>query len=181
MVDCLLERVKEAEKHMEIINGVEVIQDKTTPIHNNAVMEIASALMEHISSRGIKCQVFTQNVALFINEMCGNNDLFLPDVMAVCDEDICEDGIHIAPLFIAEVTSESSKINDYGYKREVYRSIGVTEYWIVDIQRHLIEKHLLSKGYISDCYFHPEAMKVTTLNMVTDVSGYMDEHQQMKD
>lgn len=174
-MDDLFEKVKNAENHSEIINGEEVIQDRTTTNHNIAVTEIASFLKKHISANNGKCKVFTENVALFINELCDNNDFFLPDVMVACNEEgIREDGVHTAPLFVAEVTSESTKANDYGYKKEVYKSIGVEEYWIVDIQRNIIEKHLLSKGYISDCYIHPEAMKVSVYNLVADVSSFMN-------
>lgn len=171
----LFERVKNSEEHAELINGIEIIQNRTTTTHNIAVTEIASALKKNISSNKGKCKVFTENVALFVNEMCGSNDYFLPDIMVVCDEEgIREDGVHTTPVFVAEVTSDSTKINDYGYKKEVYKSMGVEEYWIVDIQRNIIEKHLLSKGYISDCYIHPEAMKITVYDFVMDVSGFMN-------
>lgn len=174
LMDNLFEKVKNAENHSEIVNGVEVVQDRTTTKHNIAVTEIASALKNHISSNNGNCKVFTETVALFVNELCNSNDYFLPDVMVVCDESgIQEDGVHVAPLFVAEITSESTKSNDYGHKKEIYKSIGVQEYWIVDIQRNIIEKHLLSKEYISDCYIHPEAMKVTVYNFVTDVSEFM--------
>lgn len=173
-MDEFYEQIHNAENHSEIINGTLVVQDKTTTTHNIAVTEIASAIKNHISSNNGKCKVFTENVALYINELCGNNDYFLPDVMVVCDEEgIQEDGVHSVPLFIAEVTSESTKSIDYGYKKEIYKSIGVEEYWIVDIQRNMIEKHLLSKEYISDCYIHPEAMKVTVYGFVTDVSSFI--------
>lgn len=173
-MDSLLEQIKNDERHSEIINGSLVIQDKTTTTHNTAVTEIASALKNFITSNNGKCQVFTENVALYINELRENNDYFLPDVMVVCNEEgIQEDGIHTAPVFVAEVTSESTKSIDYGYKKEIYKSIGVEEYWIVDIQRNMIEKHLLSKEYISDCFIHPEAMKISVYGFVMDVTSFI--------
>ncbi len=141
---------------------------------SKSITEIATAIKNHISSNNGKCKVFTENIALYVGELLGGNDYFLPDVMVVCNTDgIHDDGIHSVPLFVVEVTSESTKSNDYGYKKEVYKSIGVEEYWIVDIQRNIIEKHLLSKGYISDRYMHPEAMKVSVYNLVMDVSSFM--------
>ena len=173
-MDSLFEKVSNSEKHSEIINGVEVIQNRTTPAHNIAVATISTALRNNISANKGNCIVFTENVALFVNELCGNNDYFLPDVMVVCDDKaIREDGVHAAPLFVAEITSESTRHNDFGYKKEVYRAMGVEEYWVVDIQRNLIEKYLLSKDYSPDCFMHPEAMKVSVYDFVFDVTTFI--------
>ncbi|MCR5128710.1 MAG: Uma2 family endonuclease [Lachnospiraceae bacterium] len=37
---------------------------------------------------------------------------------------------------MAEVTSESTRKNDYGKKMITYSEIGVKEYWVVDLQRN---------------------------------------------
>lgn len=89
------------EEHAELIGSSLVITDKTSVSHNNAVLEIAGALRRHISANEGKCKVFTENVALYCNELCDDdkNNLYLPDVMSVCDNNgIKEDGIHVAPL-----------------------------------------------------------------------------------
>lgn len=165
---------KKSENHVEIINGVEVIQERTSPTHNIAVTQIMASIKNHISSNDSNCEVFTQSVALYVNELCGNNDLFLPDVMVVRNkEGISDDGVHTTPLFVAEVTSEITRQHDYGRKKDLYKAIGVEEYWIVDIQHNIIEKNLLSKKYIPDYYMCPEAMKITVFDFVMDVSGFI--------
>ena len=119
--NCSVKDVAERNDHAELINGVLVVTNQTSVSHNNAVLEIATALRQFISSNKGKCKVFTENVALYCNELCDDEkNLFLPDVMTVCDETgIKDDGIHVAPLFVAEITSDSTKKNDYGYMLEI--------------------------------------------------------------
>ena len=149
-IDSVLSR----EDHAELIDGAIVVTDVTSVAHNNAVLEIATALRQHIASHNGKCRVFTENVALFCNELRKDdkdNNLFMPDIMTICKEDgIKDDGVHTAPLFVAEITSDSTKKNDYGRKMVVYGDIGVQEYWVVDLQRKVVVR------YLSENWFAPE-------------------------
>lgn len=168
--------VIDSEEHAELVNGTVVIENKTTVSHNIAISEIAGALKKYISDNNGTCKVFSENVALYVNEICeDNNNYFLPDVMVVCENDgIREDGVHVAPLFVAEVTSEATKKNDYHEKMEIYRKIGVQEYWIVDIQRNVVFKYLSKEDYIPQSYIYPESMKVSVYpNLMIDFSEIM--------
>ncbi len=155
--------VAERDDHAELIKGVLVVTDKTSVSHNNAVLEIASALRQFIMANNSKCKVFTENVALYCNELCDDaSNLFLPDIMSVYDETgIKDDGIHTAPLFVVEVTSESTKKNDYGIKMLVYRDIGVKEYWVVDLQRKMIARYLSESDFAPEVISYPLTRKVS--------------------
>ena len=50
------------------------------------------------------------------------------------------------PDLIVEVLSESTEARDRGLKCEDYAAHGVTEYWIVDAERGMIEQYLLRDG-----------------------------------
>ena len=158
-----ISEAENSEKHMEIVNGEAVIEDHTTFSHNDFVLEIALALRQYIKDHNGQCRVATENVALYANEIL-NDDLnyFLPDVMVVCDPDkIDEKGAHAAPLFVAEVTSESTRKNDYNGKLDVYRKIGVEEYWIVDLQRDMVVIYKKSMDYIPQFAIKPTALEVS--------------------
>ena len=72
---------------------------------------------------------------------------FVPDFMVVCDrEKIKADGVHSAPDLVLEVLSPSTAKNDKGYKKSVYESSGVPEYWIVSPKEKSIEVYLLQDG-----------------------------------
>lgn len=159
--------------HTELINGVVTVEDKTTTFHNMVVSEIATALRNYISSKNGTCKVFTENVVLYVNELCNDNkNFFLPDVMVVCDTDgIKEDGVHCVPKFVAEITSEATKKYDYWDKLEIYRKIGVDEYWIVDLQKNVIIKFLKEEDYIQQYFIHPKEMTVSVYpDLIIDVS-----------
>ncbi|MBQ9211280.1 MAG: Uma2 family endonuclease [Clostridia bacterium] len=152
--------VAKMHEHAELIDGFLVIEDRTTVTHSRLVTAVAAALREYIAAKGGSCEVFTENVALFCNELTDHErDFYLPDVMAVCDPNGVDDrGVHVAPRFVAEVTSESTRRHDYGEKMLTYRNIGVEEYWVIDPQRNCVTTYLLSKQYAPEVYLYPDAV-----------------------
>ena len=152
-----VKEVSQMGTHAELIDGKLVITDMTTVTHQRAVREIRRALEQYLDSNNGNCEVFTESVALYCNELCDNADnFFLPDVMAVCDKSgIKDDGVHIAPIFIAEVTSASSRKQDYIEKMAVYAKIGVQEYWVVDVQRKSVVRYLADNEFIPEMISYP--------------------------
>ena len=162
--------------HAELIAGNLVIQDKTTVSHNLVIAAISTALREYISDNNGDCLVFTENVALYCDELSDDKDnYFLPDVMVVCDKNgIKENGVHTPPLFVAEVTSDATKRNDYTDKMIIYRNIGVKEYWVVDLQKKSVVKYLADNEFVPEPFLHPEVMKVSVYKGLNiDLSEYM--------
>ena len=64
-----------------------------------------------------------------------------------------------APLFIAEIASESTKANDQGEKKRSYAATGVTEYVIVDPDGPLLPEPFLAWRLRGDAYepWEPDA------------------------
>lgn len=171
-----LKDVIDSTDHVEMIGGNILIEDRTTVQHNIAVSEIVSSFKNFISSNKGTCAVFSENVALYVNELCGDDkNFFLPDVMVVCRTDgIKDDGVHAAPKFVAEITSEATKKYDYIDKLEVYRKIGVDEYWVVDLQRNVVYTYLKDDEYIPQTFMHPKTMRVMSYNGLTiDMSQFI--------
>jgi Uma2 family endonuclease len=158
-----IKEVSAMENHAELVDGNLVVTDKTTVAHNNAVTEISIALKQFIRDNNGECKVFTENVALYCNELCNNDsNFFLPDVMSVCDTDgIKDDGIHTVPKFVAEITSAATRKYDYGKKMIVYGDIGVQEYWVVDLQRRVIVR------YLQDNDFAPEIIAYSNVESIS--------------
>ncbi len=156
--NSLIEEVLKKEDHTELIHNKLITTARTSTQHNNAVLEIASAIREHISKEGMECRTFSENVALFCDELTENmpGNLFLPDVMCVCDKSgVRDDGVHTVPVFVAEITSDSTKRQDYGKKMLVYGEMGVKEYWVVDLQRKAVVRYLSDSEYVPDIYSYP--------------------------
>ena len=157
--------VAKREDHAELINGKLVVSDKTSVSHHDAVFEIASALKDFVAANSCTGEVFTQNIALYCNELCDGENLFLPDVMFVNDENsIQDDGVHGVPVFVVEVTSEISKKYDFAWKMVTYAEIGVKEYWIVDPPRKEVTRYLLKNEYVPEIFTYPN-VKVLALDI----------------
>ena len=152
-----VDEVSKMENHAELIDGNLVITDAANTTHNRVVKAIYLALVQYIEGRHGECEAFTENEGLFCDELCDRtNNYFMPDVMVVCDKSgIKEDGVHVAPRFIAEVTSVSTRKHDYMDKLNVYGKIGVQEYWVVDLQKKLVVRHLLDNDYMPELFCYP--------------------------
>ena len=139
-----IEDVINRDDHAELINGVLVVNGMQSVSHCRTVRDIESALEKFIEDNNGEDEVFTNSVGLYCNELCDKkNNFFLPDVMTVSDKSgLKEDGVHTAPKFIVEVTSETSIKQDYVFKMVVYLNIGVQEYWVVDLQKKLVVRYL---------------------------------------
>ena len=174
-----IEEVASMECHAELINGELVIIDKTTPEHNEVVNELVYTFMSYIREHNGTCKVYSENVGLYVNELMDkkeeNKDYYLPDFMVVCEvDDIDKKGVHHVPKFLAEITSEATIKDDYNRKLDTYKTIGVEEYWIIDLQRKLIMKYASADNYIPQTFIHPESMKVSTYEgLMVDVSAFM--------
>ncbi len=169
---------KMGEVHAELIAGQLIITDRTTINHNSVVVELCFKFKEFINSNKGTCRVFSENVALYCNELSEKTgkEFYLPDLMVVCDKDgIKDDGVHTAPLFVAEVTSESTRRHDYGEKMVTYRNIGVKEYWVIDIQKNIVTKYLLDNDYAPTTYLHPDKVDVSVYDgkLVIDFSDIL--------
>lgn len=159
----LLRRAEESDRHVEIIDGAAVERGMTTPEHYAAVEAIADSIKAFIQVHNGGCVVFRESIGLQVSELCDNTaDFFMPDVMVVCDPaKIDEKGVHVAPRFVAEVTSPSTRRNDYNSKLDTYKKIGVDEYWIVDLQKKVVFQYLKSDDYIPQFFIHPESLGVS--------------------
>lgn len=171
-----IRQVEDMESHAELIGGELVVQPFTSPTHNLVIGEISLCLWNYFHTHNLNHHIFCENVALYINELLeDDNEFYLPDIMVIGDSSgIDENGVHTAPIFVAEVTSEESKKYDYNKKLETYRKIGVAEYWIVDLQRKIVCKYLASEDYIPQTFFSPKEIDISVFpNISIDLSEFM--------
>ena len=111
-------------------------------IHVSTAGRIYNLFFNHL--RGKKCEAIPDGFDLHLTE----DDVFIPDMMVVCDRNkIKKNGVYGAPDLVVEVLSPSTAKNDRGYKKNVYETSGVPEYWIVDPLHRSIEVYLLQDGH----------------------------------
>lgn len=119
----------------EIINGKVVAMSPRPSVNHNFVCGNLYVLFANYL-KGRSCTPFADGTDLYLSE----NDVFVPDMMVVCDRDkIKGDGVHGAPDLVVEVLSPSTANRDRGYKMDAYARHGVKEYWIVSPEGKSVE------------------------------------------
>ncbi|MBP3622417.1 MAG: Uma2 family endonuclease [Lachnospiraceae bacterium] len=74
----------------------------------------------------------------------------------------------------AEITSEATRTHDYKDKLRTYKKIGVSEYWIVDIQDNAVFKYISEQDYAPVSFIQPEVVPVSVFSgFDVDLSRYM--------
>lgn len=129
------------EPREELLHGEIYMMSSPSINHSRAASNIYYIFRNYLKQKN--CKAFADGVDVYLTE----NDRVIPDAMIVCNKNIIyPDGIHGAPDLVAEVLSPSTAKNDKGYKRDLYESTGVKEYWIVDVKSRSIEAYLLTDG-----------------------------------
>lgn len=141
----------ETEEHVEYVAGTYVKKDFTSPRHNSIVQQLIRSFAGAIADDGSSCVTFSDTVPLYYEELLKKESdtdkthYYLPDFMLVCPENsedgIRDDGVHLVPEFVAEITSPATKKDDYGEKMSNYQLMGVKEYWIIDLQKDVLVIH----------------------------------------
>ena len=129
------------EPREELLGGRIYMMSSPTVNHSQIASNIYYAFRSYL--KGKTCRPFNDGVDVYLTE----NDRVIPDAMIVCNKNIIRlDGIHGAPDLVVEVLSPGTAKNDRGYKKNLYETAGVKEYWIVDPISHSIEVYILANG-----------------------------------
>jgi len=147
----------------ELINGHIYYMSPPSRNHQKIVSKLNQKIANYIDSHDGSCEVYPAPFAVFLEN--DHINYVEPDLSVICDKDKLDDkGCHGAPDWIIEVVSLSSRRMDYSIKLFKYRTAGVREYWIIDVEKNRITVHDL---------FH-EDIHEYTLNESVPVGIYED-------
>ena len=125
------------------------------------VKKLGRAISDFIDENHGICEVFDVGVNVYLDE--NEYTLVIPDITVICNPDrITEKGVEGAPDFVIEVVSPSTRQTDYHKKLHKYMDVGVTEYWIVDMDREMV----------SVC-INGEPMQVTIYSFTDEIPVYI--------
>ena len=136
----------------ELIDGQAVAMSPRPVVNHTRISGRILTIFENFL-RGKTCVPLGDGVDLFLTD----RDRFVPDGMIVCDRSkIKPKGVYGAPDLVVEVLSPRTARYDRGYKKRVYESCGVAEYWIVDPVSKNIEVYLLRDGhyFLDNIYYY---------------------------
>jgi Uma2 family endonuclease len=134
-----------AEKDAEFING-EVIERMSNNLeHNEACFLLSKLLDTHVRKQRLGRTGFEK---LMIS--LTRND-YEPDICFWTTEKAAQfeprQRLFPAPDFIVEVLSDSTEKRDRGVKFLDYAAHGVSEYWLVDAEKKVVEQYVLQQGF----------------------------------
>jgi Uma2 family endonuclease len=119
---------RQAGGRFELVDGEVVAMSPERVRHTVVKLEVAVALREAIRARGLPCQVFSDGVAVVINDHRTRE----PDASVQCGLDVDLDALALqAPSIVVEVVSPSSERDDSGVKLIDYFSVATIEHYLV--------------------------------------------------
>lgn len=145
-----IENLPEGER-AELIDGKMYMMGTPTTAHQRMLVYLCAEFKNYIDKKNGECEVFIAPFAVYLNE---TNNYVEPDLVVVCDKDKVDDkGYHGGPDFVIEIVSPSSERMDYAIKLFKYRTYGVREYWIVDIEKKRIQVYDLEHDDMKEYSF----------------------------
>ena len=126
-------------------------------LHNGKIIYMASPLEQHqIVAFKLTLQLGNHIVAkklgklLFapMDTILTPNDTVQPDLLFISNErlHIIDKQVKGAPDFIVEILSGSNNPKQMSYKKYLYETTGVREYWIVNIEKQLVTQYENREG-----------------------------------
>lgn len=84
-----------------------------------------------------------------VDTVLTESDVVQPDIVVILGRDeavIRRERIEGAPDLVVEILSPSTANRDRGLKLDLYQRAGVSEYWIVDPERKVVQQYVLVGG-----------------------------------
>ena len=135
----------------ELIDGVLYFKGSPSYLHQLVLVEIITILHNFIRKNKGGCHVLAAPLDVQID--CDEDSMLQPDIMVSCRKERREEwGIFGAPDMVVEITSPSTRMLDIKKKLEKYRSAGVREYWIVDLQKRIILTYFFERDINPQLY-----------------------------
>jgi len=139
-----------SELRYELIDGEVYLLASPNFKHQFAINELHGTFYNWF--KGKKCQAFTAPFDVTLHKSKENINVVQPDVIVMCDIDKVDDkgkykGV---PTLVVEVLSPSTRNKDMIRKLELYRMTGVSEYWMVDVEKKAIHVYQFEQQNIAD-------------------------------
>ena len=134
------------DQRCELIDGVIYDLASPTAVHQIITLELGIQLDGYVKKNGGKCLVF---VAPFDVDL-EKRTVVQPDVSVYCRKEGKK--LRKLPDLAIEVTSPSTRSRDYILKLSKYMASGMSEYWVVDLQKERITVYLFEDELITMRY-----------------------------
>lgn len=133
----------------ELIDGNIYCMAPPSTKHQRISGRLFNSISNYIASNNGVCEPFIAPFAVFLN---GNDKNYVePDISVICDHSkLTDKGCSGAPDWIIEIVSPSSRRMDYMTKLFKYRTAGVREYWVVDIDKNRVTVYFFEDDFMEE-------------------------------
>ncbi|MFA0784026.1 Uma2 family endonuclease, partial [Fervidibacter sacchari] len=139
--------------------------------HNELIFALGALLQQYVRSH--RLGRVSGDVLVILDEA---KDLaYAPDIVFVATENlerIREGKVYGPPDLVVEVLSPTTMQRDVGKKKRIYHAYGVQWYWVVDMERQVIEEYrwtpegyLLTQVVLPDETFRPKLFPELEINL----------------
>lgn len=128
----------------ELHHGKLVYMASPTPDHQDVVTELCARMRLFASSRKLG-KVFAAPLDVVFTP----TDILQPDILFIATEHlhiIGDKKIEGAPDLVVEVLSDSNKPREQRYKKEIYETHGVREYWMINPEKDSVTIFVNTSG-----------------------------------
>lgn len=109
-----------------------------TPDHSTVITNFVNMVYNQLKDS--TCRVYPDNVQYKWKMQDGSEKTVIPDSSINCQIKSRKGNSFInAPQFVLEVLSPSTAKYDRTEKKEIYRAEEIPEYWIIDMQKQVVE------------------------------------------
>jgi Uma2 family endonuclease len=125
-------------KRYELVDGEIVAMSPERAGHNRGKLAVALALRQALRERACPCEVFTDGMAVRIDDT-----VYEPDALIRCGERLGPDAVEVVdPVVLVEVISPSTHKVDTGQKlADYFRPPSLRHYLIVNMTRRSVVHH----------------------------------------
>ncbi len=137
----------------ELHNGKIIYMASPTPRHQDVAMNLSARMFLHASNKDLG-KVYQAPLDIKFDEI----NTFQPDIIFISKKHLSIVGkkkIEGTPDLVVEILSESNKPKEMSYKKYIYESYLVKEYWLVNLEKltvtvyHNTDGELLPFGIFS--------------------------------
>ncbi|MEJ7613330.1 MAG: Uma2 family endonuclease [Candidatus Fervidibacter sacchari] len=139
--------------------------------HNELIFALGALLQQYVRSR--RLGRVSGDVLVILD--AAKDLAYAPDIVFVATENlerIREGKVYCPPDLVVEVLSPTTMQRDVGKKKRIYHAYGVQWYWVVDMERQVIEEYrwtpegyLLTQVVLPDETFRPKLFPELEINL----------------
>lgn len=122
--------------NFELLNGQIYFMASPKPSHQRISLRLSYFLAACVIPNNLG-EIFTAPMDVVFTEY----DTFQPDLLFITKERlniIGENKIEGSPDLVVEILSPSNDANEMSYKRHIYGSKGVKEYWLINVEKQML-------------------------------------------